>query len=191
LLSRSKGIGLRIREGNGPGEIALNQIDPVAISPGEFVTRVRRAVEEDKARVVIIDSLNGYLNAMPQDDFLTAQLHEVLSYLNNKGATTFLVVAQSGMLGANMSSQIDASYLADSVVLLRYFEHHGSVKKAISVMKKRTGGHEESIRQLIFSSKGIHLSEPLLQLRGVLTGVPVEVGTEHRTESPAFSPRIS
>jgi len=186
LLSRSKGIGLHIREGQGSGEIALRQIDPVEVSPGEFVSMVRRSVEEDKARVVIIDSLNGYLNAMPQDNFLTAQLHELLSYLNNTGVTTFLVVAQHGsMLGGNAASQIDASYLADSVVMLRYFEHHGSVKKAISVMKKRTGGHEESIRQLMLSASGIHLSEPLLQLRGVLTGVPVEIAPKQPTEGLA------
>jgi circadian clock protein KaiC len=192
LLTRSAGIGLHIREGHGRGEIALRQIDPVEVSPGEFVAMVRRTVEDDGARVVIIDSLNGYLNAMPQDNFLTAQLHELLSYLNNKGVTTFLVVAQHGsMLGGNTASQIDASYLADSVVILRYFEHHGSVKKAISVMKKRTGGHEESIRQLKFTSSGIKLSEPLLQLRGVLTGVPVEIGGEPRTEGPAAYPRVS
>jgi circadian clock protein KaiC len=178
LLARSEGLGLTIREGPGPGQIMLRQIDPVEISPGEFAAMVRRSVEEDRARVVVIDSLNGYLNAMPQDNFLTAQLHELLSYLNNKGVTTFLVTAQHGMLGATMLSPVDASYLADSVVMLRYFEHQGSVKKAISVMKKRTGGHEESIRNMWFDSKGIHLSEPLLQLRGVLTGVPVEVGQE-------------
>jgi circadian clock protein KaiC len=178
LLARSAGIGLKIREGTGPGEIMLRQIDPVEISPGEFVAAVRRSVEEDGARVVIIDSLNGYLNAMPQNNFLTAQLHELLSYLNNKGVTTFMVVAQHGMLGANTSTPVDASYLADSVVILRYFEHCGSVRKAISVMKKRTGGHEEAIRQMWFNNEGIHLSEPLLQLRGVLTGVPVEVGGE-------------
>jgi circadian clock protein KaiC len=133
--------------------------------------------------------LNGYLNAMPQDNFLTAQLHELLSYLNNTGVTTFLVVAQHGsMLGGNTASQIDASYLADSVVLLRYFEHHGSVKKAISVMKKRTGGHEESIRQLTFTPSGIRLSEPLLQLRGVLTGVPEEVTPAQGAGSLAVSP---
>jgi circadian clock protein KaiC len=112
---------------------------------------------------------------MPQDNFMIAQLHELLSYLSNRGVTTFMVVAQSGMLGT-MTSSIEASYLADSVVLLRYFEHNGAIKKAISVMKKRTGGHEEAIRQLTFSSRGIHVGDPLLQLRGVLTGVPVETG---------------
>jgi circadian clock protein KaiC len=113
---------------------------------------------------------------MVEDNFLMAQLHELLSYLNNKGVTTFMVVAQHGTLGANASAPVDASYLADSVVMLRFFEHAGSVKKAISVLKKRTGAHEESIRQLCFDKDGVHLSEPLLQLRGVLTGVPVEVG---------------
>jgi circadian clock protein KaiC len=178
LLARSAGIGLKIREGTGPGHVKLRQIDPVEISPGEFAAMVHKSVEADGARVVLIDSLNGYLNAMPQDNFLTAQLHELLSYLSNKGVTTFMVAAQHGMLGANMQSPVDASYLADSVVMFRYFEHQGSVKKAISVMKKRTGGHEESIRQLWFDEAGIHLGEPLLQLRGVLTGVPVEVGQE-------------
>jgi circadian clock protein KaiC len=181
LLARSAGIGLKISEGTGAGQIMLRQIDPVEISPGEFAAAVRSSVEDDGARVVIIDSLNGYLNAMASDNYLTAQLHELLSYLNNKGATTFMVVAQHGMLGANTTSPVDASYLADSVVMLRYFEHEGGVKKAISVMKKRTGGHEESIRQLWFDRDGVHLSEPLLQLRGVLTGVPVEVGKDDAT----------
>jgi len=175
LLGRSAGVGLTINEGDGPGQITLRQIDPVEISPGEFAAEVRRSVEQDHAHVVIMDSLNGYLNAMFQDNYLAAQLHELLSYLSNNGVTTMMVIAQSGMLGANMTSPIDASYLADCVVLLRYFEHNGAVKKAISVMKKRTGGHEDSIRQIWFDAHGIHLSEPLLGLRGVLTGVPVEL----------------
>lgn len=175
LLARSQGVGLKFKEGSGPGELSLQQIDPVVVSPGEFAAMVRSSVEDDDAKVVIIDSLNGYLNAMNQNNYLTAQLHELLSYLSNKGVTTFMVIAQNGMLG-NMTSPVDASYLADSVVLLRYFEHAGSVKKAISVMKKRTGGHEDSIRQLWFDKDGVHLSEPLMQLRGVLTGVPTEIG---------------
>jgi circadian clock protein KaiC len=186
LLTRSQSIGLRIQEGTGPGCIAIRQIDPAEISPGEFAAIVRKAVEEGGARVVIIDSLNGYLNAMPQDDFMTAQLHELLSYLNHKGVTTFMVVAQTGMLGV-MTSPVDASYLADSVILLRYFEHAGSIKKAISVMKKRTGGHEGSIRELWFDSEGVHLSEPLLQLRGILTGVPVEATSGAAQVTPASS----
>jgi circadian clock protein KaiC len=175
LLVRSAGIGLHIVEGPGPGQMAIRQIDPAAISPGEFAHLVRDAVERDHARVIIIDSLNGYLNAMPQNSYLTAQLHELLSYLNNLGVATFFTVAQSGMIGSSMNAPVDASYLADSVVLLRYFELAGAVRKAISVLKKRTGGHEGSIRELRFDAAGIHLSEPLLQLRGILTGGPVEL----------------
>jgi circadian clock protein KaiC len=175
LIARSRGIGMHINEGPGPGQIAIRQIDPVAISPGEFAHEVREAVEREGARVIIIDSLNGYLNAMPQNNYLTAQLHELLSYLNNQGVATFFTVAQSGMIGANMTSPVDASYLADSVLLLRYFELAGTVRKAISVLKKRTGGHEGSIRELWFDKNGIHLGEPLLTLRGILSGSPIEV----------------
>ena len=178
LLARSKGLGIRFAEGAGAGELLIRQIDPAEISPGEFAHIVRESVEQQQARVVIIDSLNGYLNAMPHSGYLTSQLHELLSYLNNKGIATFLVVAQSGMMGSNMVSPIDASYLADTVVVLRYFEHAGMVKKAVSVLKKRTGAHEESIREMWFEDDGIHLSEPLLGLRGVLTGVPIELRTE-------------
>ncbi|HKD55369.1 MAG TPA: ATPase domain-containing protein, partial [Steroidobacteraceae bacterium] len=177
LIGRAEGIGLRIREGAGARAMTIRQVDPVEISPGEFAAEVRLAVEKESARIVIIDSLNGYLNAMFQDNFLAAQLHELLSYLSNKGVTTLMVIAQSGLFGPSMQSPIDASYLADSVVLLRYFEHNGAVKKAISVMKKRTGGHEDSIRQIWFDDRGVHLSEPLLQLRGVLTGVPMDVAS--------------
>jgi circadian clock protein KaiC len=173
MLARSAGIGTHIKEGLGGGELAIQQIDPAAISPGEFADMVRSSVARG-ARVVVIDSLNGYLNSMPQNHFLTAQLHELLSYLNLQGVATFLIVAQSGIMGSNMTTPVDASYLADSVVMLRYFEHGGEVKKAISVLKKRTGGHEGSIRELNFDKSGIHLSEPLAALRGVLTGVPVE-----------------
>jgi circadian clock protein KaiC len=190
LLARSQSIGLKFTEGTRPGELAIRQVDPAEISPGEFADSVRSAVEHDHARVIIIDSLNGYLNAMPQDNFLTAQLHELLSYLNNTGVTTFLIVAQHGVLGTSMTNPVDASYLADSVILLRYFEHKGSVKKAISVIKKRTGGHEESIRQLWFDRHGIHLGEPLLQLRGVLTGVPMEVGSHSASAEPRASAAI-
>jgi circadian clock protein KaiC len=178
LLLRCAGLGVRLNDGTAPGEMLLRQIDPVEISPGEFAAAVRHSVEHDDARIVIIDSLNGYLNAMPPTNYLTSQLHELLSYLNHRGVTTFLVVAQRGMIANNMSSPIDASYLADSVIILRYFEHAGRVKKAISVMKKRTGAHEESIREIWFDGEGVHLSEPLLGLRGVLTGVPIETDTQ-------------
>jgi circadian clock protein KaiC len=189
LLSRSAGIGIALPEGSGPGRIAIRQIDPVAISPGEFAHLVRQSVERDAARVVIIDSLNGYLNSMPQSSYLTAQLHELLSYLNNQGVATFFTVAQSGIIGANMTSPVDASYLADSVVLLRYFELAGRVRKAISVLKKRTGGHEDSIRELWFDGTGVHLSEPLLQLSGVLGGGPIEVERSAAHDEPPVTNR--
>jgi circadian clock protein KaiC len=115
---------------------------------------------------------------MPRNNFLTAQLHELLSYLNNSGVATFMVVAQSGYMGQAMSTPVDASYLADSVLLLRYFEHAGNLKKAISALKKRTGGHETAIRELRFDETGIRVGEPLVKLRGVLTGVPTDVSVQ-------------
>src|ERR1700674_1298663 len=151
-MVRSRGLGLTFNEGLGAGQIMVQQIDPAEISPGEFAHLVRESVERNGAGIVVIDSLNGYLNAMPADRFLTAQLHELLAYLSNRGVATFIVVAQNGMLGT-MQSPVDASYLADSIVMLRFFEHAGEVKKAISVLKKRTGSHEESIRELSFDSR--------------------------------------
>jgi len=176
LLERASGLGMQLREGTGPGQLMVRQIDPAEVSPGEFAHLVRVSVERDKARVVVIDSLNGYLNAMPEGRYLVAQLHELLGYLNNRGVATFLVTAQTGVIGASMRSPIDASYLADSVLMLRMFEHAGKVKKAVSVLKKRSGRHEEAIRQVWFDGRGVHVGEPLTHLRGVLTGVPVEIG---------------
>jgi circadian clock protein KaiC len=176
---------MKFKEGNGPGELMLRQIDPAEVSPGEFISMVRRCVEEGNARVIVIDSLNGYLNSMPQDHFLTAQLHELLSYLNNRGVATFMVVAQAGLMGSTMTSPVEASYLADTVVVLRYFEHQGNVRKAISALKKRTSGHEGAIREIWFDQTGIHLSDPLMNLRGILTGVPVEVDPPARVAAGA------
>jgi circadian clock protein KaiC len=144
------------------------------MSPGEFVHLVRESVETDHAKIVVIDSLNGYVLAMPDEHYLINQLHELLTYLGRRGVTTMMVAAQHGLFGSNMVSPVDTSYLADMVVLLRFFEYAGKVKKAISVVKKRSGPHEETIRELRFSSEGIALSEPLQQFRGILTGVPVE-----------------
>ncbi len=178
LAARTAALGIKFKEGASAGQVRLHQVDPAELSPGEFAWQVRECVEQDNARVVVIDSLNGYMNAMPEEQFLTAQLHELLTYLGRRGVTTLMVVAQHGMMGSNMQSPIDTSYLADSVVLLRYFEYAGKVKKAISVVKKRSGAHEESIRELRFDEKGIHLSEPLSQFRGILTGVPVRIDAE-------------
>jgi circadian clock protein KaiC len=175
LLDRLRGLGVSVDEGNGPGKLLVRQIDPAEVLPSQFANLVRLSVERDSARVVVIDTLNGYMNAMPEERALTVQLHELVAYLNNHGVASFVVSAQSGMLGGSLHNTVDASYLADAVIMLRLFEHRGSVKKAISVVKKRSGPHEETIRQLWFDSNGVHLSEPLLHLRGVLSGVPVEV----------------
>jgi circadian clock protein KaiC len=175
LKIRMDALNIKIREGVGPGEIAIRNIDPAELSPGEFTDLVRQAVENDDARVVVLDSLNGYMNSMPEEQFLTAQLHELLTYLGRRGVATFMVVAQHGLIGTNVQSPIDTSYLADSVVLLRFFEYAGRVKKAISVVKKRSGPHEETIRELFFDKTGIHLSEPLAQFQGILAGVPVVI----------------
>lgn len=175
LEARSESLGIRFKQGIKGGQVEVYPIDPAEVSPGEFAHLVRHAVEAEKARVVVIDSLNGYMNAMPEEQFLTAQLHELLTYLGRQGVTTLLVVAQHGMVGSHMQSPVDTSYLADSVVLLRYFEYAGKVNKAISVVKKRSGAHEQSIRELRFDQDGIHLSEPLTSFRGILTGIPLEL----------------
>ncbi len=175
LEARTEALGIKFKQGYEAGQVQVQQVDPAELSPGEFGALVRDAVDVHSARVVVIDSLNGYMNAMPEERFLTAQLHELLTYLGRKGVTTIMVVAQHGIMGASMHSPVDTSYLADSVVLLRYFEHAGKVKKAISVLKKRSGPHEESIRELKLDHKGIHLSEPLTRFRGLFTGVPVEL----------------
>jgi circadian clock protein KaiC len=188
LLARAAGLGISINEGDGPGTVSIRRVDPGELSPGEFSNIVRRAVEVNGARVVVVDSLNGYLNAMPEEKALTIQLHELLAFLNNHGVATFLIAAQAGLMGPNARAPVEASYLADAVVLLRMFEHGGKVKKAISVLKKRSGRHEESIRQIWFDDHGIHLSDPLLHLRGVFTGVPVEIGAAAAGD-PRLEPR--
>jgi circadian clock protein KaiC len=187
LQARTEDLGIALKQGQGAGEIRVTQIDPAEVSPGEFTQLVCNAVERDKAKVVVIDSLNGYLNAMPDEQFLTAQLHELLTYLGRQGVTTLMVVAQHGIMGSNMQAPVDTSYLADSVVLLRYFEYAGEIKKAVSVVKKRSGAHEGTIRELWFSSKGIHLGEPLRNFRGIMTGIPVALDAT-AVNSPA--PRV-
>ncbi|MFL6679258.1 MAG: ATPase domain-containing protein [Burkholderiaceae bacterium] len=179
ILQRLRGMGMRAQ--GGLEEVAICQVDPAEISPGEFSHMVRRAVEVDRARVVVIDSLNGYVNAMVDGHYLTAQLHELLSFAGNHGVSTFVIAAQSGMLAGQMGAPGEASYLADTVIYTRFFEHAGQLRKAISVMKKRSGPHEQTIRELQFDGKGIRLSEPLRHFRGVLTGVPVETRSAEST----------
>jgi circadian clock protein KaiC len=154
------------------GVLHAQQVDPAEMSPGAFAHEVRRAVEAG-AEVVVMDSLNGYINAMPEERFLTTHLHELFAYLNQKGVVTIIVVAQHGMVvGAGANSEMDVSYLADTVLLFRYFEANGEVAQALSVFKKRTGPHERTIRELRIDSDGVHVGEPLRQFRGIMTGVP-------------------
>jgi circadian clock protein KaiC len=179
LLSRSTGMGIPLVKHLGTGALTIQPVDPAELSPGEFAHTVRRAVEHDGVKVIVIDSLNGYLNATPEERFLTTQLHELLSYLGQHGVATLIVGAHHGLIGSAMLTPVDASYLADSVVLLRYYEAHGEVHQAISVLKKRAGAHERSIREFRLTQDGIEVGKPLRQFRGVLTGVPVPVTDLH------------
>jgi circadian clock protein KaiC len=174
LFRRAAGLGMDLTPFVAAKTLTVQQVDPAELSPGEFAAAVRRAAEgtdgHPPATVVVIDSLNGYLHAMPQEGFLTAQLHELLTYLGHKGVVTFLVMAQHGMIGA-MKAPVDTTYLADTVILFRYFEAGGQVRQAISVVKKRSGWHERTIRELKLDG-GIRVGEPLTRFRGVLTGTP-------------------
>ena len=176
FVARSDGIGLRMREKVDSGRVKVTQVDPGELAPFEFAQQVRSAVEQEGAKFVVIDSLNGYMNATPDERFLVVQLHELLTYLGNKGVCTLLIVAQMGMLGPTMQNPVDASYLADSVVLFRYFEHSGQILKAISVVKKRTGPHESTIREFGIATGRVRVGAPLKDFRGVMTGVPVYQG---------------
>jgi circadian clock protein KaiC len=173
LCSRCEGMGMDLAPYLASGHIRVKQVDPAELSPGELVHGIRIAVTQHQASVVIIDSLNGYLNAMPDERFLIVQLHELLTYLGQAGVATLLVGAQHGMIGTQMQTPVDASYLADAVVMLRYFESRGEVRQAISVMKKRGGAHERTIRDFRMTATGLHVGEPLRNFRGILTGVPV------------------
>ena len=175
-LNRAAGLGTDLRSYVESGRLKVQQVDPAELSPGEFAHAVSEVVERDGASLVIIDSLNGCLLAMPDERFLTAQMHELLTYLNQHGVVTLLVMAQHGFMGAGMSAPVDVSYLADTVVLLRYFEAAGAIRRAISVVKKRTGPHEDTIREMRLSTSGVKVGAPLTAFRGVLTGVPVFIG---------------
>ena len=150
-------------------------MDAAEVSPGEFAHRVRTCVEKDNIRTVVLDSLNGYQNAMPQEQFLILHMHELLQYLNRQGAATFLTVAQHGLVG-DMKSPVDVTYLADTVILLRYFEATGQVRRAISVLKKRTGAHENAIREFKIDNTGLQIGPPIENFQGVLRGVPQYLG---------------
>ena len=147
------------------------QIDPAELSPGELASRIQIAVEQEGVRFVYLDSLNGYLQSMGEDRFLNLQLHELVTYLNQQGVVTVLIVTPQGLLG-NMQSPVDVTYLADTVVTFRFYEAHGAVHRAIAAIKKRTGNHERTIRELTIAPEGISVGPPLADFRGVLTGTP-------------------
>jgi circadian clock protein KaiC len=171
IAARARTLGLPLERYQASGHLRIQQIDPAEMSPGEFATVVRRSVEDDGARVIVIDSLNGYLNAMPDERFLILQMHELLSYLGQQGVLTILVLAQHGLVGP-MDTPVDISYLSDAVVMLRYFEVAGTVRRAMSVVKKRSGNHEHTVREFRLSQRGVQLGPPLVHFDGVLTGTP-------------------
>jgi len=175
LIARTRAIGINLEGLVKTRKVIIRQVDPGECSAGEFSYLVRQTVERDNASLVVIDSVNAYFESMPEEKFLTAHVHELLSYLSHQGVSTFLVLAQSGIVGT-MTTPVDLSYLADTVLLLRFFESAGDVRQALSVVKKRTGDHERSIREFRITSHGIQVGKPLREFQGVLTGVPQYVG---------------
>jgi circadian clock protein KaiC len=176
FMDRAQRLGMRFHEHVERGHMVVRQIDPAEVSPGEFAHTVVGTVERDDTKVVVIDSLNGYINAMPNERLLDIRLHELLSYLSQRGVMTVLTLAQHGMFSSTQGSQAQVSYLADSLLSLRFFEAYGQVRKAISVLKKRSGPHEHTIREFQITDKGVRVGEPLQAFQGVLTGVPDYVG---------------
>lgn len=175
LFARTKAMGFDLEALRGRGSLLIEQVDAAEMAPGEFTHRVRACIDQHQIRTVVIDSLNGYQAAMPEEQLLVLHLHELLLYLNRQGVTTFLTIAQHGLIG-DMQSPVDVTYLADTVVLLRYFEALGRVRRAISVIKKRAGPHEDTIREYRVTERGISLGPPLEEFQGVLRGVPVYSG---------------
>jgi len=184
LERRSHSLGMDLGRVIQDKTLQVRQVDPAEVPPGQLTHQIREAVERDGIRMVVIDSLNGYINAMPEESFLILQLHELLAFLGQRGVVTILVVAQQGVLGGNMASPMDVTYLADTVLLLRHFEAAGELRRAISVMKKRTGSHESTIRELHFGPTGVSAGEPLHRFKGVLTGVPTFEGSAREFAMP-------
>jgi circadian clock protein KaiC len=175
LFDRMKSLGFNLEAAQSSGALTIEQVDAAELSPGEFAHRVRNVVDTKGIKTVIIDSLNGYQAAMPEENSLVLHIHELLQYLNRQGATTFMTVAQHGLVG-DMQSPVDVTYLADTVILLRYFEAMGRVRRAISVIKKRSGSHETTIREFTLNNQGLSVGEPLSAFQGVLRGVPTYSG---------------
>jgi circadian clock protein KaiC len=184
LFDRAKAMGFDLEARRDDGVLLVEQVDAAELSPGEFSHNVRRSLAAGRVRTVVIDSLNGYQAAMPQQNALILHLHELLQHLNRQGVTTFLTVAQHGLMG-EMQAPIDVTYLADTVILLRFFEAFGEVRRAISVIKKRMGGHETTIRELRIGATGVSVGEPLADFHGVLRGVPTYTGRTGPLVDPA------
>ncbi|HEY1498534.1 MAG TPA: ATPase domain-containing protein [Acidobacteriaceae bacterium] len=176
LLDRARGLGLDPDGVIDSGALHVEQIDPAELSPGEFVARIRSQVDKENLRVLVIDSMNGLLNAMPNEQYLAMQLHELFSYLGQQGIASIITLAQTGVIGTTMHSPVDVSYLADTILLFRYFERAGAIRQAISVVKKRSGPHERTIRELFLERGRVTVGNPLSQFEGVLTGVPKFIG---------------
>lgn len=176
LLTRAKALGIDLEPHITSGQLEIVQMDPAEISPGEFSWNVQKAVEDRGCSLLVIDSLNGYVAAMPQEKQLMLQLHEMLSYLNQKGVATFLINPQHGLVGTMAMGNLNVSYIADAVILFRFFEAQGRIRKAISVIKNRGGAHEDTIRELKINGEGITVSGPLDEFKGILTGTPEFVG---------------
>ncbi len=187
LLDRARGLGFDPDPLLENGMLQLQQVDPAELSPGEFISQVRALVDHEDLRVLVIDSMNGLLNAMPNEQFLALQLHELLSYLGQQGIATILTLAQAGVIGSAMQSPVDVSYLADTILLFRYFERCGEIRQAISVVKKRSGSHERSIRELFMERGKVRVGQPLVEFEGVLTGVPRLIGSSGHREGSAGS----
>jgi circadian clock protein KaiC len=185
LTARALGLGIDLEALVKSGLLSMTQVDAAELTPGEFSDIVRHSIEHDGAKTIVIDSLNGYQASMTEERALVLHMHELLQYCNRMGATTFLTVAQHGLVG-EMASPIDLTYLADTVILLRYFEAAGEVRRAISIVKKRTSAHETTIREFWLSSQGLQLGEPLNQFHGVLRGTPTFIGGRNakRNEDP-------
>lgn len=175
LQARAAAFGLDIQKHLDSGRLVIEQVDPAELSPGEFAARVRWEVQQRDVRLIVIDSLNGYLAAMPQEQQLILQMHELLSFLSQQGVVTFVINPQQGLMGT-MSSNLEVSYIADAVLLLRYFEAGGRIRKAISVLKSRSGAHEDAIRELRIDSTGVRVGAPLNEFKGILTGTPEYTG---------------
>jgi circadian clock protein KaiC len=172
MIQRVSKLGMDPSAEIKSGRLELQQVDPAELAPGEFVSRVRALVEREHLRLLVIDSINGLLNAMPDEQFLAMQLHELFSYLGQQGIATFITLAQQGIIGPAMKSPVDVSYLADTILLFRYYERAGEIRQALSVLKKRSGSHERTIRELRIHQGKVYVDEPLANFEGVLTGVP-------------------